>query len=700
MSYRIGVDVGGTFTDFLVIDDTGVAEIVKTSSSPHDPSVGFFRGLEKAAASKNLALRHFLAAVETIVHGTTITTNAALTSNGAKTGFITTAGFRDVLNMRRGLKDHQFKKYAPPTPLVPRRHIEVVRERVGRSGEILENLNEQDVRDAAAKLSAENVDAIAVSLLWSFRNDAHERRIGAILEELFPDIYVSLSTDVLPQIRVYERNSTTALNAYVGPILKRYLDRLRERLGNEGFGGQLLIMQSNGGVMAPEVAERYAVNTLLSGPAGAPMAGLFYAQGHALQDVITVDMGGTSFDVALVKDANPALTTEGDIAGHRIAAPMLDIHTVGAGGGSIAWINSGGLLEVGPQSAGAEPGPVLYGRGGTQPTVTDAQFILGYLDPGLFESGELKPDPKAARAALEARVAKPLGLDLVSAANGIFELVNAKMAAALEAVSVERGFDPREFVLVVAGGAGPIHAAAMAKELNIPLSLIPRESSVFCAAGMLISDLKHDYVRTLAVDLDRGDLTEISALYKDMADNALETLGQENVARHDVALIYGADLRYVGQFNEVEIKTSEAADVPSIDLDDMAEAFHQQHDRLYGYAMREAPVELINLRLSARGRTPKPTQTATALGSSDAAHAVIGTRSAYFDDGFTDVPVVDGFKLVAGNRVTGPAIVVQPTTTIVIPPDFELLCDAYSNYLMYAADEDPNALIEKLKTQP
>ena len=359
----------------------------------------------------------------------------------------------------------------------------VVEERVSVEGAVLTPLNESDVRTAARALKKEGVEAIAVSYLWSFRNPSHELRTREILAEEMPGTYVSLSTEILPQIRVYERHSTTALNAYVGPILTRYLSRLDKALAERGFKGSLLIMQSNGGVMSPEVAQRFASNTLLSGPAGAPGAGVFYGATHGFRNVITVDMGGTSFDVALVKDGVPSVTTDGVIGNDRIASPILDIHTIGAGGGSIARVATGGLLEVGPASAGAEPGPACYGRGGTKPTVTDADLVLGYIDSGAFHGGKLKLDTDAATRAIEEHVARPASMNVAKAADGIFQVINANMAAALNVVSVQRGYDPREFVLIVAGGAGPIHAAPIARDLEIPLVLIPRESSVFCAAG-------------------------------------------------------------------------------------------------------------------------------------------------------------------------------------------------------------------------
>ena len=696
MGLRIGVDVGGTFTDFLVVDEAGNAGIFKTSTTPEDPSVGFFRGLEKAALQQGQSLDTFLRQVETIVHGTTITTNATLTGDGANTGFITTKGFRDVLNMRRGLKERQFEKYSPPPALIPRRQIRAVEERINVSGDVLTPLNEGDVRSAAQYFREEEVEAVAVSFLWSFRNPAHELKVKAILEQELPGIYVSLSTEVLPQIRLYERNSTTALNAYVGPVLTRYISRLLSELETRNFTGNLLIMQSNGGVMSPRVAQRYASNTLLSGPAGAPMAGVFYGNTHGFRNVITVDMGGTSFDVALVKDAEPAVTTEGMIGEHRVASPILDIHTIGAGGGSIAWIDQGGLLAVGPKSAGAAPGPACYGRGGSLPTVTDAQYVLGYLDPAWFEKGELEFDAQAARSAIGEHVAGPLSMDLVNAADGIYQLVNNNMAAALGVVSVERGYDPREFVLVVAGGAGPIHAAAIARELDIPLILIPRESSVFCAAGMLISDLKHDYVRTHATDIDRIDTAEVNALFRDMAATAEATLKSEAVPAGRIEIRYSADLRYIGQFNEVEVPLPEGGELTHGSVRDLVDSFHLKHDSLYGYSMADAGVELINLRITARGKTDKPAQEKYDKSGARTDHALLGSRNAWFDGAFVDTPVYDGLKLVNGNRVNGPAVIVQPTTTIIIPPDFALLCDEYNNYLMYPVTKDVNELVSLL----
>ncbi len=688
MGFRVGVDVGGTFTDFLVAADDGEARIYKTSTTSANPAEGFFRGLEKAAADNSMDLSEFLPQVSTIVHGTTITTNTVLTGTGAITGFVTTHGFRDVLNMRRGLKERQFEKYAPPAPLVPRHLIQTIKERVTVDGTVMTPLDEDDVRAAAAYFREQNVAAVAVSFLWSFRNPAHEQRSREILQEELPDIYVSLSTEILPQIRLYERHSTTALNAYVGPVLTRYLSRLDKELNDRGFAGTLLIMQSNGGVMSPQVAQRYASNTLLSGPAGAPQAGIFYGGSHQFNDLITVDMGGTSFDIALIKDGTPSVTQDGSIGGHRLASPILDIHTIGAGGGSIASVEVGGLLAVGPASAGAQPGPACYGRGGERPTVTDADLILGYLDVESFEGGELEVDVAAAQVAIEQHVAKPLNMDLVTAAKGIYDIVNANMAAALGVVSVQRGYDPREFVLIVAGGAGPIHAAAIARELDIPLILVPRESSVFCAAGMLLSDLQHDYVRTYACEIDQVNREEVGRHYREMSEDGKQTLAGEGITGERVDIHFSADLHYIGQFHEVEVPAPTGLSMSAADLEVVVEAFHQRHDTLYGYAMRGTPVELINLRVTARGITTKPNLMRGAAPGESPDKVLLKRRPVYFDGEFVDTPVYDGLRLHVGNRITGPAIIAQPTTTIVVPPDFELNCDSFDNYLIFPQDQD------------
>ncbi len=683
--YRIGIDVGGTFTDFLVTDQSGESRIFKSPTTPRDPTEGVFEGLKSAAESYNLDFAQFLGQVETIVHGTTITTNATLTGKGAKTGFITTQGFRDILNMRRGLREHQYdSKSAPPPPLVPRHLIAAVHERIDCDGNVIAPLNEEDVRSAARQFKAENVEAVAISFLWSFINPAHERRAAEIVREEMGDVYLSLSCEVLPQIRLYERHSTTVLNAYSGPPLARYLGSLEAALNKAGFKGVLLIMQSNGGVMSPQMTSRFAVNTLLSGPAAGPIAGIHYGRNHGVDNIISCDLGGTSFDVSLVRNGVPVVSSEGSVGGYRVAVPMLDIHTVGAGGGSIAWVDDGGLLRVGPQSAGADPGPACYGKGGENPTTTDADLILGYLDPNYFHGGKLTLDVAAAERAIKTKVADPLGIDVVAAADGIYRITNALMGAAIGVVSVQRGLDPREFALVVAGGAGPIHASPIAEELGIETILVPRESSVFCAAGMLLSDLKHDYVRTYPVEVSKIDHDRARSLCTEVSHEAMTTLRSEGIPDERITLAFAADLRYLGQFNEVGVQAFDGGHVDAKAVQQMIQAFHQRHDSLFGYSMPEAPIELINIRLTARGTTEKPRFKEMKGGGSDARHARKGSRRAYFGKGFLEVDVYDGLKMEPGNMITGPAIVEQPTTTIIITAGYDLVCDRYGNYVLHA----------------
>ena len=554
----IGIDVGGTFTDCVLVQADGSTVVEKTFTTPEDPSKGVLDGLEKLASKAGLPIKDFLATVIRIVHGTTITTNAVLTGRGAKTGFITTEGFRDVLLMRRGVREEQFNsKCAPPAPLVPRHLSYTVTERIDWEGRENVPLDRQSARAIIGALKrSKGVESVAVSFLFSFLNPVHELEVAEILKEDFPTAYVSLSTEVLPQLRAYERHSATALNAYVGPILTRYLERLTARLESAGFYGRLLIMQSNGGVMAPEMAARFACRTLLSGPAGGPVAGIFCGTRAGHQDLITMDMGGTSFDVSFIKNGQVSFTTEGSVGGHAMAFPVLDIRTVGAGGGSIAVVDEGGVLQVGPASAGANPGPICYGRGGMEPTVTDADLVLGYLGADDFLGGKFRLDSAAAENGIAEKIAGPLAIDTLRAAEGIHRLVNTTMADAIRLVSIGAGHDPRQCVLVVAGGAGAVHAAAIAAELGIGHLLIPRNASVFCAAGMLLSDLKHDFVRTLSGELTKISPEKIHALYREMAEEAIETLSQEGVRKEDIELSYGVDLKYVGQFHEVTIPFS------------------------------------------------------------------------------------------------------------------------------------------------
>ena len=702
MKYKLGIDVGGTFTDFLLVNEEGHHKIFKTMSTPKEPFIGVTNGLMEISQHLGTSIEQFLSDLEIIVHGTTITTNAALTRNGVKTAFITTKGFKDVLNMRRGLRARQYdSRYNPPPPFVKRRDIYTVEERIDRNGNVKTPLNEKEMASIIDKIGQNDYEAIGVSTIFSYINPVNEKRIGEMLQEAFPNKYISLSNEILPQVRVYERNSTIALNAYVGPILKRYLDNAQDGLQKKNFGGLLLIMQSNGGVMSPEISSRFAVNTLLSGPAGGPVAGQFIAGIHGLDNTITVDMGGTSFDVCLIKDRHPTITTEGKIGGYRMALPTLYIETIGAGGGSIASVDAAGMLQVGPQSAGADPGPVCYGKGGSEPTVTDADLVLGYLSPEFFHGGALTLDKVAAAKAIKEKVADKLGISVNQAAAGIYKMININMSMGVGLVSVAKGHNPRDFAMVVAGGAGPIHAAQIAKDQDVPLVIVPRGSSVFCASGMLMSDLKHDYVHTYTAEFMKLDRDRVKNICEKLLDEAVVTLKTEGIPKSRIKADFTADIRYLGQFNEVnvDLPMSLGGEVRENDIKYLSQLFHKKHDELYGYSMPSAELELINIRLQAIGETDKPSFRDSPRNPPDSSKALKNDRPVFFEDSFVSTPVYDGLLLKHGNLVFGPAIIEEPTTTIVVPPDFDLTCDSYDNYVMYRKNQKINDILSKLNEQ-
>ena len=487
MRFRAGVDTGGTFTDCVVIDDKGVIHTFKELSTPKDPSIGLYNVIKKAASFFNQNLSDFLNSLDFFAHGTTVATNTLLTGTGAVTGLILTKGFRDTIEMRRAHKNNIWDLFLPvPVPLVPRYLRLGISERVDCNGEILTPLDEDDVRAACAKFKKSGVTAVAVNLLFSFLSDKHENRVREIISTELPDAFISISSEVLPQIREYERSSTTVANAYVGPKLTVYLETLEEKLKKDGLSRAFYVTASNGGVMTADTAIRHASATLLSGPAAGAVGTIYFSKLLERKNLILMDMGGTSFDVTLIYDGGVTMSTEGEIAGYRVAKPMIDIHTVGAGGGSIAWLDSGGMLKVGPASAGSDPGPVCYMLGGEKPAVTDANLLLGYLNKEYFLGGEMKVDADLASTAIEQKIAGPLGLSVPEAAYGIFRIINHNMADAAKVVSVQKGHDPREFSLVSAGGACSIHACKIAEELGATTVIVPKAASVFCSAWATI----------------------------------------------------------------------------------------------------------------------------------------------------------------------------------------------------------------------
>ncbi len=684
---KIGIDVGGTFTDFLLAADDGTSDIYKVLSTPDDPSIGLMNGLKEMAEKRNKPLIEFIKDVDTIVHGTTVTTNAVLTYKGAKTGLLTTKGLRDALEMRRGIREEQYNnRYTNVVPLVPRYFRYPIEGRLDYKGEEIVSLKEDDILNAVSLFKKEGIEAVSICFMNSFANKEHEKRAARLISEHLPEAYLTVSSELLPSIRFYDRISTTVLNSYVGPILRKYLKSLLKKLNDIGFKGVLLIMQSNGGVVSPEIAIDNAAVTLLSGPAGGPVAGIAYTSIQGYDDCITVDMGGTSFDAALIKDKNPLITTEGDINRLRLALPMLGIVTIGAGGGSIGWIDEGGLLRMGPQSAGAKPGPVCYDLGGELPTCTDADLILGYLDKDFFAGGKMPLNYEKAEQAMKTHIADKLGMDVVSAAAGMYDVINVNMASGVREVSVKRGHDPRDFPLVIAGGAGPLHACKIALELEIPVIIIPKESSIFCAAGMLMSDLKHDFVRTYATPLKKIDIERFKALFTEMVNEGKGLLSSENIPEGKIEYIHSLDMRYVKQYHEVNVDITKE-EIESGDFDSITNRFHLEHNKLYGYSLEEegTSIELINMRLTCIGKTEKPRFIEEDYDGEDPSGALKNRRKVYLPNKkrFEETPVYDGFKLKFGNKVEGPAIIEQVNTTTFVTPEYNVICDKYGSYTMY-----------------
>ncbi|MCC7383475.1 MAG: hydantoinase/oxoprolinase family protein [Deltaproteobacteria bacterium] len=683
MSFRIGIDVGGTFTDLFVWSEKDGIETYKTLSTPEDPSIGVLEGLKLIAAAHHLPLGDFVGQVETVVHGTTVTTNASLTRGGAKTGLLTTEGVRDALEMRRGIREAQYDNHTTNVePLVPRALRRPVRERLDWQGRELVPLDLGSVREAVAIFRRERVEAVAICFMNSFANPAHEQAARALVSQELPGAFLSVSSELMPTVRFYNRVSTTAINAYVGPILKKYLESLTRRLAEIGYQGVLLIMQSNGGVARPEATMERPAGTLLSGPAAGPSAGAVFVDAGGASDAIVVDMGGTSFDASLVRKGRATLANEGEIDRLRIALPMLSITTIGAGGGSIGWIDEGGLLRVGPKSAGAQPGPACYGRGGERPTVTDANVVLGYLDPAYFAGGRLKLDPERAHRAIQEHVARPLRLEVEEAAAGMYRVINANMAHGVRETTVKRGVDPRELPLVVAGGAGALHGAMIARELQMPHVLVPSVASVLCAMGMLLSDLQHDFVRSYVTRFKELDRRRLRALVDEMIADGERQLASEGVAKaraqHEVLL----DLRYLKQYHEVTVPAPYEV-VAGGDLERVMAAFHAEHDRLYGYELSKegTDLELINVRVRSIGATPKPPLPRAASGGKDPARAEKGRRRAYVPEtgAFAELPVYDGHQLQAGNVIPGPALIERSDTTIVVSQSFTATVDVHGS---------------------
>jgi len=678
-AYRIGTDVGGTFTDFVLVRPDGTLVLDKHPTTPHDQSDGVLGGLERLATREGSSLEAFLGRTALIVHGTTTADNTMIELSGAVTGLITSEGHRDEIEIRRGFKEDIWDPaLPPPPPICPRRRRYGVPERLAVDGSVVVPLDEDAVRRALRRMRHQGVESLAVCFLFAYVNPVHERRVRELAAEELPGAMVSLSHEVMPQAPEFERTSTTLVNAYVGPRIEGYLSRLESRLRAAGFRGELLVMQSNGGVMPGGYVAQKAVAVMGSGPAGGVMAAAAVARAAGMRDFVSVDMGGTSYDVCLVRAGVPEVKA-GWNWHHRylVGLPMVEVETVGAGGGSIARVESG-ALRVGPRSAGADPGPVCYGRGGTEPTVTDANVVLGYLDPERFCGGRMPLDARAAYAAVQSRIAEPLGLGVVEAAEGIYRLVNANMANAVRKATARRGVDPRELTLVVFGGNGPIHAVPQAEELGIRRILVPRLSPAFSALGLLLTDHVVDEARSYVTPIGLLDATHVERLFADLEGAARRALAHGGRRlRFERFLL----LCYPGQTFDLAVPyagTSHAVTRPALAA--TIERFHRQHEALHGYASREEEPMLRGVRLKTIGLEAKPQLPRLPRRSTRAARR--HERRVRFAGRWISTPVFEGARLGAGSTLRGPAIVEEEFTTIVVPPGTRAVVDPHGSYVL------------------
>lgn len=662
--YRLGIDVGGTFTDLVAVDEAGWVTLAKSASTPADQSLGVMAGLDRLAEALGLERAVMLSRTERIVHGTTVATNALLERKGAKVGLLTTEGHRDIIEMREGLKDDRYNlRQPPPVQLVPRHRRLGVRERLRADGRIDIPLDPASLDRAIAQLKRDGVDAVAICYLHSWRDDAHERMTAEAVKAAMPGVYISVSSAVLRQIKEYDRVCTTVVNAYVGPALDRYLSRLEVRLREAAYHGPVLIIQSHGGVATIAESVRLAAGAVLSGPAGG-VAGSRYAAhllGHG--DLIPFDMGGTSTDISLVVGGEAAIASDRRLAGQRVALQSLDITSIGAGGGSIARVDGARLLHVGPESAGAVPGPACYGAGGTEATVTDANVVLGFLGADNFLGGRTKLDRPAAEAAVE-RVAKAIGVDRVVAAEGIVRVINTRMAEGIRLVSVRRGVDPRRFAILSFGGAAGLHVTDVARQLDLSRVIVPRLSAVMSAWGMLASDVRYELARTHIGDTSQIDVAALKAAYQDMEADGRRRLDAAAFTG-TVHVQSSADMRYGEQIFEVNVPLA-GIDLEAPDLmPRLAEAFHTRHEQLYTYSLPDQEPVLVNARVAIIGELSALPQEPDLPARGKPAPQ--GRRRIYLG-GWQEVDVHDFDALGAGQVIDGPAVVEAATTTVLLRP--------------------------------
>ena len=681
MSYRVGIDAGGTFTDLAALAADHSLLVHKTPSDPVNPAAALIDGLAGLADKAGLALPAFLGQCSTLVHGSTVALNTLLQRNGAKTGLLATAGHEDSLELRLGHKEdgHRWDFHYPPaTMIVPARRRLGVQERLIAGGKVHLPLDEAQLDEQLEKLAQAEVEAVAISCLWSFANPAHERKILEKVKQRLPDCYATASVNILPRVGEYTRVSTTAANAYIGPVMDRYLSSVETTLAENGFSGQLYIMQSNGGVAAPAVVRRRPVAALNSGPAGGPVAALWHAQGLQRKNVIAMDMGGTSFDVSLARNGLPDIVDSVDIARIRIGLPMVNVTSIGAGGGSIARLDERGVLQVGPRSAEARPGPACYMRGGVEPTVTDALVTAGYLPERALLGGRMKIDPALARQAIKERIADPAGLDVGRAAYGIIEITAKNMVDGIRISSIERGYDPRDYLLVAGGGAGPVFAARLARELGMEQTLIPSDAGALCALGEAIAKLRYDAIRACPALLKDLDVARANGLFRAMEEEGKRALGLGGDGGASVRIERAAEMKYADQIHYCDVQAP-LGELDAAKLEELRDNFHRRHKELYTYAEPDNEPEIVSLRASVvidavagaggAGAGAVAAPPGDGAGASAIAAPPVGTRSVIMPatGELKTTPVYHGDKLATGVPLRGPAIIEEETTTIFVP---------------------------------
>ncbi len=682
---RIGVDIGGTFTDLVAVDASGDIYLAKTPSTPKDPSQGVMLGLGLLGERMGLSLDDLLGAAELFIHGTTVATNTLIERTGASLGLLTTAGFRDLLELREGTKPNRYALREPfPDPLIPRRLRLEVPERIRYDGTVETSLDSESATESLKTLSDADVQGLVVCFINAHRNGDHEAKIRELAQSIGWDTYISLSHEVLPREGEYDRLCTAAVNAYVGPRLSRYLGRLADRLREAGGKFTLLIMQSSGGVLPAEEAANYAVGTIQSGPAGGATACALYARSADFPRLVTFDMGGTSSDIALIVDGAPLERQVTPFDTLKIAAPAVDIVNLGAGGGSLAWLDAGGVLQLGPESAGAEPGPACYQRGGERPTVTDANLVLGYISPDTFLGGAMSLSVDLARKVIQTHLAEPLGLTVEDAARAVHALANTLIAEGIRAATVRRGLDPRDFALLGFGGAAGLHTASVADELSIPRAVIPSRASVWSALGFLSADVRHDIVRSVGGAIGNYDAAWLRDAFGAMEEEARKRLAAEGFAPSEMRFLRFADCRYVRQVYALPT-TIEAEDLARPALDWLVSRFEGVYEARYYHVHHAEPIHIDNIRLVGYGELPSLALPTQPEGGTDSSAAQRGTRSIHIDDWVeAGVYWFDDFR--PGMKIAGPAVIDSATTSILLPAHHMATVDRFQSLIITPGD--------------